>query len=311
MRYEVDADIYQGPLPLLIELAKLNLIDVFIIKLVDLTTQYLLQVKASGLPAAQRLGERAAQAGLPAAPLRSAAQAGVDLNELAEPRLRPGTRRRRVAEGSADNREVVGLPHHKIVDLNQLAEPLPLLGSLIALKARGLLPEPPRTEEDDEVPISLEELERRLKEYEQFKTVAQLLAELHALQHQHFTRAPGELELEGVEGPSADEPLEVGITDLMSAFAKVLEKATAPVYEVTAEPWTVEMKVQELRVALTVKRQIRFLELFTPQKSKLELVVTFLALLELIRQRGVRAIQERHFSDIFITVYERRTQPRV
>jgi len=311
MRYEVDADIYQGPLPLLIELAKLNLIDVFIIKLVDLTTQYLLQVKASGLPAAQRLGERAAQAGLPAAPLRSAAQAGVDLNELAEPRLRPGTRRRRVAEGSADNREVVGLPHHKIVDLNQLAEPLPLLGSLIALKARGLLPEPPRTEEDDEVPISLEELERRLKEYEQFKTVAQLLAELHALQHQHFTRAPGELELEGVEEPSADEPLEVGITDLMSAFAKVLEKATAPVYEVTAEPWTVEMKVQELRVALTVKRQIRFLELFTPTKSKLELVVTFLALLELIRQRGVRAIQERHFSDIFITVYERRTQPRV
>jgi segregation and condensation protein A len=87
----------------------------------------------------------------------------------------------------------------------------------------------------------------------------------------------------------------------MSAFAKVLSKASAPVYEVQAEPWTVEMKVQELRVLLTVKRQMRFLELFTPEKSKLELVVTFLALLELMRQRVARAIQERHFGEILIT----------
>jgi segregation and condensation protein A len=244
MRYDVNADVYEGPLPLLVELAKLNLIDLFIIKLVGLTKQYLVQINASG------------------------------------------------------------------VDLNELAEPLPLLGSLVALKARGLLPEPQKSEEDEEVPISLAELERRLKEYEQFKTVAQLLAELHALQHTHFTRLRQDLP-EGSEDEALDEePLEVGITDLMSAFAKVLDKAATPVYEVTAEPWTVEMKVQELRVALTVKRQIRFLELFTSEKSKLELVVTFLALLELIRQRAVRAIQERHFSDIFITVYERRTQPR-
>ena len=245
MKYEVNADVYEGPLPLLVELAKLNLIDLFIIKLVDLTQQYLLQVKASG------------------------------------------------------------------VDLNELAEPLPLLGSLIAMKARGLLPEPPKSEEDEEVPISLAELERRLKEYEQFKTVAQLLAELHALQHQHFTRARPDDTPETEGEDVSDTPFEVEITDLMSAFAKVLEKATAPIYEVTAEPWTVEMKVQELRVLLTVKRQIRFLELFTPEKSKLELVVTFLALLELMRQRAARAVQEQLFSDILITVYERRTRPRV
>ena len=80
----------------------------------------------------------------------------------------------------------------------------------------------------------------------------------------------------------------------------MLEKATAPIYEVQAEPWTVEMKVQELRVLLTVQRQVRFLELFSPEKSKLELVVTFLALLELMRQRVARAIQERPFADILI-----------
>ena len=187
--------------------------------------------------------------------------------------------------------------------MNQLSEPLPLLGNLVALKARGLLPSPPKPDEDEEVPVSLEELERRLKEYEQFKTVAQLLAELHTLQHQHFGRLEADASVEREVQPS-ETSFEIGITDLMGAFAKVLEKASAPVYEVVAEPWTVEMKVQELQVELTVKRQIRFLDLFTPGKSKLELVVTFLALLELMRQRIMYAIQERPFADILLVLRE-------
>ena len=236
MRYEVDADIYEGPLPLLVELARLNLVDIFLIRLVELTRAYLAEVKAAG------------------------------------------------------------------VALNQLAEPLPLLGHLVALKARGLLPAPPQAPEDEDIPISLEELERQLKEYEQFKTVAQLLAELHTLQHQHFSRLAPDAPAEPGEPAEAKDACEVGITDLMGAFAKVLAKATAPVYEVMAEPWTVEMKVQELRVTLTVRRQVRFLELFTPDQTPLELVVTFLALLELMRQRAARAVQERPFADILIAL---------
>jgi segregation and condensation protein A len=242
MAYDVKAELYEGPLPLLVELTKLNLIDVFILQLVGLTKDYLARVKEAG------------------------------------------------------------------GDLNRLAEPLPLLGTLIALKARGLLPQAVPAE-DEEVPISLEELERRLKDYEQFKTVAQLLAELHTLQHQHFTREPAGPPPDD-DIPASELPFDVGIQDLMTAFAKVLERATAPVYEVAAEPWTVEGKAKELRVLLTVRREVRFLELFNPQQSKLELVVTFLALLELMRQRAARAVQERQFGEILITVYERRTRPR-
>jgi len=238
MRYDVEADVYEGPLSLLVELSKLRLIDIFLIKLVDLTRRYALHVK------------------------------------------------------TADS------------DVNALSEPLPLLGTLLALKARGLLPEPPRLAEDEETPISLEELERRLKEYEQFKTVAQLLSELHALQHQHFTRPSTELSPEEVPPAAGDAPFDVSLTDLMGAFSKVLSKVTAAVYEVREEPWTVEMKVQELRVLLAVKRQLKFLELFTIEQSPLELVVTFLALLELMRQRVARAIQERPFADIVIASWE-------
>jgi segregation and condensation protein A len=60
------------------------------------------------------------------------------------------------------------------------------------------------------------------------------------------------------------------------------------------------MKVEELTMLLTVKRQLGFGEIFSPEKSRLELVVIFLALLELVRQRVCMAVQERHFGEILI-----------
>lgn len=245
MRYDVNADLYEGPLNLLVELAKHNLLDVFLVKLQELTAQYRTWMKSEGL------------------------------------------------------------------SLNELAEPLPLLGQLIALKSRGLLPQPPPLEEE-EPPVSLEDLERRLREYEQFKTVAQVLAELHALQHEHFARmkaaASDEQTASRLGQPS--QIGEVGLLDLMAAFGKVLERTKGvSVYEVQEEAWTVEMKVEELKMRLAVKRQIAFLELFSTQKTTLELVVTFLALLELVRQRLCMAIQERPFDEIVIVRREATSTP--
>ncbi|MBI3087780.1 MAG: segregation/condensation protein A [Candidatus Omnitrophica bacterium] len=248
MRYDVNTPIYEGPLHLLVELAKLNLLDLFVIKLQDLTRQYQELVKAGG---------------------RS---------------------------------------------LNELAEPLPLLGQLMVLKTRLLLPQPPPLEEED-VPVSLEELERRLREYEQFKTVAQVLAQLHALQREHFNRLSTPTPVGADRGiAQAGEELPVlggkpvGILDLMTAFAQVLERSAASVYEVEQDPWTVEMKVDELRIQLNVKRQLAFHELFSSEKGRLELVVTFLALLELVRQRLCLAIQQQAFGDILIVRREHPAQ---
>jgi len=236
MGYDVRADLYEGPLNLLVELAKFNLLDLFLVKLREFTEQYLQLVKAGGST------------------------------------------------------------------LNELAEPLPLLGQLVAMKARLLLPQPPPTEEE-EVPIGLEELERRLREYERFKSVAEVLAQLHALQHDYFTRMQAQSQPAAQAADASTPPAvptEVGILGLMTAFAQVLEKAQAPVYEVETEPWTVEMKIEELKLLLTVKRQATFEEVFSPEKSRLELVVIFLALLELVRRRLCRAIQEHTFGEILI-----------
>ena len=244
MRYEVNADLYDGPLSLLVELAKFNALDLLLITIKALTASYLSAVK----------------------------------------------------RGEAS--------------LNELAEPLPLLGQLVAMKAKRLLPQP-SVEEDEEPPISLEQLERQLREYEQFKSMAQILSELHALQHQHFARGQGDAAPAAVGDDSEDLPpppggsgKPVGVMGLMSAFAKILDKAAAPVYEVTVEPWTVEMKVEELTLLLTVKRQVSFGEMFSAEKTKLELVVTFLALLELVRRRVCMAMQAHAFSDILIVRVE-------
>ncbi len=235
MRYEVATDIYEGPLSLMVELAKLQLLDVFLVKIQALTAQYLASVKSGGMA------------------------------------------------------------------LDQLAEPLPLFGQLLAMKARLLLPQPAQPQEEEEPPMSLEELKKRLAEYEQFKTVAQVLSELRTLQHDHLTRLQQqEAAGEGEQAETPAGPVEVELVDLMTAFARILEKVKAPIYEVQAETWTVEMKVEELRVLIAVKSRVEFQELFSPEKSKLELVVTFLALLELIRQRVCLAVQERHFGEILV-----------
>jgi|GEM_PF-1848445 len=257
MSYSVDTNLYEGSLSLLVELAKHNLLDVFLIKIQDLTAQYLALVKRNGTA------------------------------------------------------------------INELAEPLPLLGQLVALKARLLLPQPLPLE-DEEVPVSLEELQRRLAQYEQFKNVSQVLAQLHALQHQYFSRLhPSEPDAltsavggpveagtlaetlpadRGVGGaPAQPSGKPVGLLDLMSAFSKVLERTKGPVvYEIQEDVWTVEMKVEELKIMLNVKRQVSFGELFAPEKSRLELVVIFLALLELVRQRVCLAMQQQAFGDIMI-----------
>lgn len=241
MRYDVTQDVFEGPLGLLVELAKHNLLDVFLLKLRDLTAQYL------------------------------------------------------------------GMVTGGQTSLNDLAEPLPLLGQLVALKAKLLLPQPLPVEEE-EPPVSLEALQARLAEYERFKSVSQVLAQLHSLQHEYFSRVSqaGEEPVDRLAGvddarlSASPGSKEVGLIDLMTAFTKVLDRAKAPVYEVVQEPWTVEMKVQELRTLLTVRHEVTFMELFSGDKTKLELVVTFLALLELVRQRICHAVQERHFGDILI-----------
>src|ERR1043166_1722866 len=169
----------------------------------------------------------------------------------------------------------------------------------IYLKSRSLLPvdqQPP--EEDAEEDDPRWDLIRQLIEYKKFKEAA---AELHLRgleQERIFTRESGTSSL-------SQEPLrleEVGIFQLINAFQTVIKRIEArrDVQEIFAERFSVSEKIDIILQRVANDARLRFSDLFGTAVSRVEVVVTFLALLELIRLKQVRALQKNMFEEIEI-----------
>jgi segregation and condensation protein A len=174
-----------------------------------------------------------------------------------------------------------------------------MAANLIYLKSRSLLPldqRPP--EEDAEEDDPRWDLIRQLIEYKKFKEAA---AQLHdrALEHERiFTR-------DGGSAPTSDAPLplhEVGIFQLIHAFQEVIKRVEAreDLGEIFGERFTVSEKIERILERVANGASVRFSELFAQVASRVEIVVTFLALLELIRLNQVRALQRKMFDEIEI-----------
>ena len=174
-----------------------------------------------------------------------------------------------------------------------------MAANLIYLKSRSLLPldqQPPEEDADEDDPRW--DLIRQLIEYKKFKEAALELHGRELEQERIFTR-------DGVTAPAADSPLllhEVGIFQLIHAFQEVIKRAEArqDLGEIFAERFTVSEKIEKILERVGNGGSIRFSELFTQIVSRIEIVVTFLALLELIRLNQVRAVQRQMFDEIEI-----------
>jgi segregation and condensation protein A len=174
-----------------------------------------------------------------------------------------------------------------------------MAANLIYLKSRSLLPldqQPP--EEDAEEDDPRWDLIRQLIEYKKFKEAAAQLHDRALEQEQIFTRA-------GEAAPVSDAPLplhEVGIFQLINAFQEVIKRVEAreDLREIFGERFTVSEKIEKILERVANGASIRFSELFAQIASRVEIVVTFLALLELIRLNQVRALQRQMFDEIEI-----------
>jgi segregation and condensation protein A len=175
-----------------------------------------------------------------------------------------------------------------------------MAANLIYLKSRSLLPadqQPPDEEAEEDDPRW--DLIRQLIEYKKFKEAA---AQLHtrALQQERiFTRDGGGL------GAAGETPLrlgEVGIFQLIHAFQNVIKRIEAreDLREIFGEHFTVSDKIDVILRRLADGVPVRFSDLFGEIASRVEIVVTFLALLELIRLKQVRAVQADLFDEIEI-----------
>ncbi len=184
------------------------------------------------------------------------------------------------------------------VDLDEATEVLWTLAALIELKSRLLLPRPaPSAEEEeaaaDEEPSDLQErLEEHLREYRAFKEVATALRALEEYQARVFARPRA-------EDPSAVLLEGVTLDDLFRAFQQVLQRAARQVGEVAGEEVRVADRMEAILALVDAHPQgVEFAALFDGPVTTLVVIVTFLALLELIRTRRIRARQDEPFGPI-------------
>jgi segregation and condensation protein A len=190
----------------------------------------------------------------------------------------------------------------KLLDLEIAGEFLVVASTLLYIKSRTLLPkdqQPPEEEADEDDPRW--ELIRQLVEYKKFKDAAWNLHLRQAEQEKIFHRRAVAVEVDPEATPSLGE---VSIFDLITAFQKVLDrvKEREDLKEIFEDRFTVSDKINTIQQMLTSRPRIIFTDLFIEAASRTEIVVTFLALLELIRLKQVRVVQPETFSEIEITV---------
>jgi segregation and condensation protein A len=186
------------------------------------------------------------------------------------------------------------------LDLEIAGEWLVMAATLLEIKSKMLLPEDPaeETTEEEKVDPRLELVER-LIEYEKFKSAAEIFREREAERARIFARGPSEVEFElkpiiSLENLTAD--------DLLAALQRILADVSEDnITTIQRRKITVRMRMREIwRKVTSASGQLTFDDLFDDTASKVEIVITFLALLELLRLQRVRARQARAFAPIKI-----------
>jgi segregation and condensation protein A len=187
----------------------------------------------------------------------------------------------------------------RMLDLNVAGDFLVMAATLMMIKSRMLLPpeeRPAVAEEEEDDPRW--DLVRQLVEYKKFKDAAIFLEALEEERDGIFGREGDHVALE----PKPDMALhEVSLFDLLSVFNEALKRVNQEdLKEIFAERFTVAGKIEAITARLQREDRVVFASLFDDMASRHEIVCTFLAVLELIRLRQIRAIQEQMFGDIWV-----------
>ena len=180
------------------------------------------------------------------------------------------------------------------LDPDALAEFIVIGARLLYIKSRALLPKPP----PDEEPLEdlAEDLVQRLREYRRFKEVAGALRGIEEEGRRAYPRL----------APATGVPLPTGLDGvtldlLLSIFQEVLERQPAAEEQegvVERHEVTVEQKVAELSDALRRRGRLSFRAFISACRSRIEVIVAFMAVLELIKSLQLRAEQDALFGDI-------------
>ena len=195
----------------------------------------------------------------------------------------------------------------KVMDLEITSEFIVVAATLIEIKSKNLLPKVKVEEEENEEDIQIKLMER-LIEYKRFKAVSEFFNDKYVSSGEVFSKKPEVIEEIKPEKVDNDDIFKnITLLDLYNIYNKILEnyrekqnKVNVVQKKIYVDKYKVEDKMEELLERFNSSEVIEFNNLMKESTCKLETVVTFLALLELIKIRTIQVFQDESFSNILI-----------
>ncbi|GER92817.1 hypothetical protein A45J_0545 [hot springs metagenome] len=185
----------------------------------------------------------------------------------------------------------------KELNLEIASEFLVMAATLIYIKSRMLLP-PDETIETEQHEDPRAGLVQRLLEYQAYKEASGILREREEIWANIFSRPP--IEQDDIKVEPELYLFDVNIFDLMSALKKIMSKVPPEAIKITRETLTVKDRIAMILEKMEDEHTMRFDALFEEDTTRVQIIVTFLALLEILRLGIVRAYQDKEFGTIWI-----------
>ncbi|MBH5318007.1 segregation/condensation protein A [Paenibacillus sp. GSMTC-2017] len=194
----------------------------------------------------------------------------------------------------------------KELELEVTSEFLVMAATLLAIKSKQLLPKPPIFEEEyddwqDDGLDPRDELIQKLVEYRKFKQIAEQLREKELERSLIFSREPEDMT--PFQKEEKVNPVEgLHLSDLVAAFQKALRRAARRniIATVQRDEISVKDRIRDIVEVLKQYETVRFSKLIRENMNRHEVVVTFLAILELMKMKHIRCFQHSLFEDIVI-----------
>jgi len=183
----------------------------------------------------------------------------------------------------------------KNLNLDIAGEFLVMASTLLEMKSRSMLPDDEEAREEAEEFIS--DLKTRLEEYQKYKQVAQILAEREEANRGIFYRSKPEFSTD-------DYTLDVSCFDLLDTFKNIITVLTEDVKKIVYEEIPIERKISEILETLKEKKFMSFADFLRREKTRMGVVVSFMAVLELIRLGQLIARQKERFGEIRLYLIE-------
>jgi segregation and condensation protein A len=191
----------------------------------------------------------------------------------------------------------------KELDIAVAGDFLVMASTLIYIKSKMLLPPDPELEGEDLNEDPRAELVERLLEYQKFKSAANMLYSRGEIERGCYTRG-------AIETDSSNPEISATLFDLLRVFREILKRAEAKIeLEIARDEMTMAEKIAQIHALIEEREEINVRELFELSLSKRELILTFLAFLELVKEWKIYLVQRELFGEIFAR--KRTTPPEV